>query len=120
MIENIKIKGQQYEIDESFKKYAIKRLEKLDRYLPKNHKKSAKVRVVVTEINKPHNNKYEIAATLEINGGEKTIAAKDECLNVYAGIDLIEEKLIGQMHRYKLQVIPHLRRLFKNPFKKVK
>lgn len=117
MIENIKIKGQQYEIEESFKKYATKRLSKLDRYLPKNHKKDAKIRAVVTEINKPHNNKYEISVTIDINGG-KTIAAKEECLNVFAGIDIVEEKLIGQMHRYKLQVIPHLRRLFKNPFKK--
>ena len=118
MIENIKITGQNYTIEKSFKKYAEKRLGKLDRYLPKDHKKNARVKVVVTGINKSHGNKYEINAMIEATGG-KTIAAKDECANVFAGIDLIEEKLIGQMHRYKLQIIPHLRRFFsKNPFKK--
>ena len=37
----------------------------------------------------------------------KVIAAKDECSNVFAGIDLVEAKLTGQIRRYKLEVQPH-------------
>ena len=49
---------------------------------------------------------------MEIPGG-KVIAAKDECSNVFAGIDILEAKLTGQIRRYKIETNPHLR---KNPF----
>ena len=48
---------------------------------------------------------------MEIPGG-KVIAAKDECSNVFAGIDILEAKLTGQIRRYKIETNPHLR---KNP-----
>ena len=44
---------------------------------------------------------------MEIPGG-KVITAKDECSNVFAGIDIIEAKLKGQIRRFKLEATPHL------------
>ena len=64
------------------------------------------MKVVVVEVGKNKSEKYEISATMEITGG-KVIAAKDECTNVFAGVDLIEAKLTGQIRRYKLEVQPH-------------
>ena len=107
MIEKIDISGSNYKIGESFQKYTTKHLGKLDRYLPRGSKKDVVLKVVVTEINKEHNNKYEISAAMEIPGG-KVIAAKDECSNIFAGIDIIEAKLMGQIRRFKLEVTPHL------------
>ncbi|MBQ5811955.1 HPF/RaiA family ribosome-associated protein [Candidatus Saccharibacteria bacterium] len=43
---------------------------------------------------------------METTGG-KVIAAKDECSNVFAGVDLVEAKLTGQIRRYKLEAQPH-------------
>ena len=86
-------------------------LRKLDRYLPRGSKKDIVAKVIVTEINRPHSNKYEISVAMEIVGG-KVIAAKDECSNVFAGIDILEAKLTGQIRRYKIETNPHLR---KNP-----
>lgn len=106
MIEKIEISGNGYKIDESFRKYVIKRLGKLDRYLPRGAKKNVLVKVTVAEVGKNKSGKYEISATMDITGG-KTIAAKDECSNVFAGVDLIEAKLTGQIRRYKLEVQPH-------------
>ena len=40
---------------------------------------------------------------MEIPGG-KVIAAKDECSNLFAGVDLVEAKLMGQIRRYKVEV----------------
>ena len=37
---------------------------------------------------------------------------KYECSNVFAGIDILEAKLTGQIRRYKIETNPHLR---KNP-----
>ncbi len=106
MIEKIEISGKGYKIDEPFKKYVTKRLSKLDRYLPRAAKKDVVMKVAVAEISKSKNDKYEIAATMEMTGG-KVIAAKDECSNVFAGVDLVEAKLTGQIRRYKLEVQPH-------------
>lgn len=115
MIEKIEITGSNYKPTESFKKYAIKRIGKLDRYLPKGSKKDVVAKIVVTEVDRAHGNKYEISAAMEIPGG-KVIAAKDESSNVFAGVDIIEAKLMGQIRRYKLEKNPHLR---KNPIKRL-
>ncbi len=120
MIEKIEISGSGYKVEEPFKKYAEKRIGKLDRYLPRNSKKDVVCKVIVTEIGKGKSDKYEISAAMEIPGG-KVIAAKDECSNVFAGVDLVEAKLTGQIRRYKLEVQPHRqKRSFKNLFIKRK
>ncbi|MBR2659228.1 ribosome-associated translation inhibitor RaiA [Candidatus Saccharibacteria bacterium] len=109
MIDKIEITGNKYKVEESFKKYATKRIGKLDRYLPRSSKKDVVAKIVITEINKAHGNKYELSAAMEIPGG-KVLAAKDESSNVYAGIDIIEAKLMGQIRRFKLETTPHLRK----------
>ena len=118
MIEIIEINGNGYKVEEPFKKYTEKRIGKLDRYLPRGSKKDVVCKVVVTEIGKGKNDKYEISVAMEIPGG-KVIAARDECSNVFAGVDLVEAKLTGQIRRYKLEVQPHRqKRSLKNLFLK--
>ncbi len=106
MIEKIEVTGNGYKVEESFKKYTEKRLGKLDRYLPRGFKKDVVAKVIVSEIGKNKGEKYEISVAMDIPGG-KVIAAKDECSNVFAGVDLVEAKLTGQIRRYKLEVQPH-------------
>ena len=74
--------------------------------MPKGSKKDVVVKVIVSEIGKNKGDKYEISAAMEIPGG-KVLAARDECSNVFAGVDLVEAKLTGQIRRYKLEVQPH-------------
>ena len=118
MIEKIDITGNGFKVEDSFKKYVNKRIGKLDRYLPRRNKKDVICKVVVSEIGKGKIDKYEISAAMEIPGG-KVLAARDECSNVFAGIDLVEAKITGQIRRYKLEVQPH-RRKIKNLFIKRK
>ena len=82
MIEKIEISGSNYKIEDSFHKYAVKRIGKLDKYLPHGSKKDVIAKIVVTEVGRAHGNKYEISAAMEIPGG-KVIAAKDECSNIF-------------------------------------
>lgn len=107
MIDKIEVSGSNYKVSDSFHKYATKRIGKLDRYLPRSSKKDVIAKIVVTEIDRTHGNKYEVSAAMEIPGG-KVITARDECSNVFAGIDIIEAKLKGQVRRYKLEQTPHL------------
>lgn len=120
MIEKIEITGNDYKVDESLKKYVEKRIGKLDKFLPKKAKKDVICKVVVEEIGKGKSDKYELSVTMELTGG-KVITAKDECSNVFAGVDLVEAKLLGQIRRYKLEVQPHRqRRSIKSIFHKKK
>ncbi len=120
MIEKIEITGSDYKIEEAFRKYSEKKIGKLDRYLPKGAKKDIVVKMVVSEIGKAKGEKYDISVAMDIPGG-KVIAARDECSNVFAGVDLVEAKLMGQIRRYKLEMQPHRqKRSLKNLFIKRK
>ncbi|MBQ6130711.1 ribosome-associated translation inhibitor RaiA [Candidatus Saccharibacteria bacterium] len=109
MISKIDVSGSNYKVEESFRKYATKKIGKLDRYLPRGHKKDVVAKVVVTEVNRDKGNKYEISCAMEIPGG-KVLSGKDECSNLYAGIDILEAKLTGQIRRFKLEQTPHLKK----------
>ena len=102
MIEKIDISGSNFKVEESFQKYVHKRIGKLDRYLPRQNRKDVVAKVVVTQVNRDHGNKYEISVSLNVPGG-KVLAAKDEASNIYAGIDIIEAKLTGQIRRFKTE-----------------
>ena len=70
----------------------------------------------MTGIGKGKSDKYEVSVAMEIPGG-KVIAARDECSNEFAGIDLLEAKLMGQIRRYKAEQKPeHHKRSLKNLF----
>ncbi|MBQ6396351.1 ribosome-associated translation inhibitor RaiA [Candidatus Saccharibacteria bacterium] len=109
MISKLDIYGSNYKIEDHFKKYATKKLGKLDRYLPRGHKKDVVMKVVVTEVNRDKGNKYELSCAMEIPGG-KVLSAKDDCSNLYAGVDIVEAKLTGQSRRFKLEQTPHLKK----------
>ena len=106
MIEKIEVNGKDYKVEEPLRRYVEKRLGKLDRYLPRGSKKDVVIKTIVSTIGKSKGEKYEISVAMDIPGG-KVIAAKDECTNVFAGVDLVEAKLTGQIRRYKLEVQPH-------------
>ena len=106
MIEKIEITGTGYKVEEGLRKYVEKRIGKLDRYMPRGSKKDIVAKVNVAESGKGKGDKYEITVAMEIPGG-KVIAAKDECSNIFAGVDLVEAKITGQIRRYKLEMQPH-------------
>ena len=116
MIEKIEITGNGYKVEEGLRKYVEKRIGKLDRYLPRGYKKDIVAKVNVSEAGKGKGDKYEISVAMEIPGG-KVIAAKDECSNIFAGVDLVEAKVTGQIRRYKLEMQSHRqKRSLKNLF----
>ena len=72
-------------------------------------------------MNHDHGNKYEVEVIMKIPG--KTLTAKDSTGNIMAAIDIVEAKLLSQLHDYKEANIPHLGRRglmsrFKRSFKR--
>ncbi len=105
MINLITITGVRYDVDEATKKYVIKKISRLDRYLPRHARKTASAEVLLREVNQAHGNKYEAEVLIRIPN--KTITAKDSTVNILAALDIVEAKLASQMHTYKNMTKSH-------------
>ncbi len=108
MINSISITGVKFDLDETTKKYVIKKIGRLDRYLPRHARKSATAEVLLKEVNRDHGNKYEAEVILHVP--DKQLTAKDSTVNVLAALDIVEAKLASQLHKYREAHIPHIGR----------
>ncbi len=106
MIEAIDVTGIKYDVNDSTHKYAIKKIGRLERYLPRHARKSVRAEVKLRQIDKSHGNKYQAEAVLYVP--DKTLTAKDSTSNIMAAIDIIEAKLSAQLRRYKADHIAHV------------
>jgi len=108
MIEAIDITGVKFDVDQTTRKYVTKKIGRLDRYLPKHARKSVTADVKLREGNRDHGHKYE--AEVILNVPDKILMAKDSTVNILAAIDIVESKIITQLHKYKEEVVPHVGR----------
>lgn len=108
MISSIDITGVKYEVDETTRKYVLKKIGRLDRYLPKHARKSVSADVKLKEVGRDHGNKYE--AEIILNVPDKHLTAKDSTVNMLAAVDIVEAKLVAQLRKYKEMHIPHVGR----------
>ena len=99
MITHIDITGVRYSPDELTRKYVMKKIGRLDRFLPRHARKTVKAEVVLKEVNRAHGNKYEAEVIMHVP--DKTIMAKDSTLNMLAAVDIVEAKIAAQMTKYK-------------------
>lgn len=108
MIETIKITGLKYDVDETTRKYITKKIGRLSAYLPRHARKTANAEVKLQQINEAHGNKYEAEIILHVPG--KILTARDSTMNMLAAIDIVEAKLVTQLHKYKEASIAHVGR----------
>ena len=99
MITRIDITGVRYTPDATTKRYVMKKIGRLDRYLARHARKSVTVEVKLKEVNREHGNKYECDVIMYVP--DETITAKDSTLNMLAAVDIVEAKLRNQLKRYK-------------------
>lgn len=98
-MDNLEITGIHYELDDKTKAYVTKKVNKLIDYIPRHARKSASADVKITRIDRKDNNTYECEVILSLPG--KTLVAKDSTMNAMAAVDIVEEKIRGQIRRYK-------------------
>lgn len=106
MIESIDITGVKYTAGDQVQKYVMRKIAKLDRYLPRHARKSVTADVKLKQVNRDHGNKYE--AEIILNVPDKRLTAKDSTVNMFAAIDIVEAKLINQLRKYKQETITHV------------
>ena len=106
MIASIDITGVKYTPGDQVQKYVLRKIAKLDKYLPRHARKSVTADVKLKQVNRDHGNKYE--AEIILNVPEKRLTAKDSTVNMFAAIDIVEAKLVNQLRKYKQTSITHV------------
>ncbi len=103
MITSIDITGIHYNVNERTRKYVVDKVGRLDRYVPVHARKTMAADVKLREVNRDHGNKYEAEVILHVP--DKVITATDSTVNMMAAIDIVEAKLVAQLHKYKDSLI---------------
>lgn len=95
---HIDITGVRYTPDALTKKYVIKKIGSLDRYISRHARKTASAEVKLKEVNRAYGNKYECDVIMHVP--DITMTAKDSTVNMLAAVDIVEEKLRVQLKKY--------------------
>jgi putative sigma-54 modulation protein len=101
MIDKLEISGIHTDTTEDINKYVYKKIAKLDAFMPKHARKSAHAEVRLIESKNKGRRQFTAEVTLYLPG--EVINAKETTVNIYAAIDIVEEKLKAQIRRYKIQ-----------------
>lgn len=107
MIAHIDTAGINVELSDDIKKYIAKKLGKLDKYMPRHARQSARLDVKLRETNNRLGNKYECEVLVHLPSAQ--LQAKESTLNMFAAVDIVEAKLKNQLVKYKEAHIEHLR-----------
>lgn len=99
MIERLEIAGVHMELDDKLKKYVQRKIGRSDRYLPGKLKADLHVEVKLKETKAKDKNhcSCEVIAHLP----HETICAEEITINMFAAVDIVENKLINQFKKYK-------------------
>jgi ribosomal subunit interface protein len=106
MITAIQITGIAYEVDDVTRKYALKKVGRLDRYLPRHARKNVSAEVKLEQVDHSYGNKYQVEVNLRIPG--RIINSRDTAANILSAIDIVETKLRGQLRDYKQKSVRHI------------
>ena len=99
MIE-LQITGRHFELDSKIVEYAEDKVGKLDRYLP--HAKRAGLKgSMVLEFDESHTQGSRSICEVKLDIPAEPLHAKEATMNMYAAIDICEQKLKQQILRYK-------------------
>lgn len=99
MIKHIDISGIGYELEEDIKRYARRKIGRLDRFVPRKARPSLRAEVRLRQTNESHGNKYECEVVFHVP--DEQLTAHDSTMNMFAAIDIVEEKMKNTLRRYK-------------------
>lgn len=98
MIEKLDIEGVHMDLDENVRRYVVRKIGRLDKFLPKSTKPSARAEVILKSTEAKGNR-----CTCEVNLylPKEIINVKETTVNIYAAIDIVEAKLKHSIEKYK-------------------
>lgn len=119
MISHIDIAGINVELDDDIKKYIRRKVGKLDRYLPRHARDSAHAEVKLKQAaNQRQGNKYECEVILHLPNDQ--VQVKESTMNMFAAMDIVEQKLKNRLVKYKQTHITHIKQKRLGFFKRLR
>lgn len=117
MISPIEITGIHLELGDDIKKYIKRKVGRLDRYLPRHARESAHAAVKMRQVNGQNGDKYQCEVVLHLPG--ELITAAESTINMFAAVDIVEAKLLTQLHKYKAEHVAHRRERHRQALRKL-
>lgn len=99
MIEKIEVAGLHMQVTDELKKYIDKKIGNLERFIPREVRNSVRVEIKLKESNA--RGKQERTCEVILQLPRDKITVKESTINIYAAIDIVEEKLKIQLKKYK-------------------
>lgn len=99
MIQRLEISGVHMTVGDDLRKYVNKKIGGLDKYVPRHDRESVHVEVKLKEgkIKAREERTCEVIVTLP----HEVIAVTETTINMFAAVDIVEEKLKNLLHKYK-------------------
>ncbi len=101
MIERLDISGIHMKLEDDLHKYIIKKIGKLDQYMPRRARRSVHAEVKL-RANKTKRRKL-VTCEVILHLPHGSIATKETTFNMFAAVDIVEQKLKNQLKKYKSQ-----------------
>ena len=99
MLQKLDVQGIHLTVDEGLRKYILKKVGRLDKYMSRHDQISAHAEVHLKNMNSKDHNKSSCEITLHLP--HATLTAHETTLNMYAAVDIAETKLRHQLQKYK-------------------
>lgn len=95
----LQVTGRHFELDDKIQDYVNSKIGGLDKYMPRNYKNISGAVVLAEDKSNRQDNSFCCEAKLDVPG--EHVFASESTVNMYAAIDIVEQKLKQQILRFK-------------------
>ena len=107
MIQKLEISGVHMTVGDDLRKYVLKKIGKLDKYMSAHVRESVHVEVKLKERNT--GGRQERTCEIILHLPKEVVAITETTINIYAAIDIVEEKVKTRLRKYKqMHAVPRL------------
>lgn len=93
------IAGVHLELQDDIKKYVVKKIDKLEKYVPRAARRSVHAEVKLKESHSK--NKRQFTCEIILTLPSEKIMVTESTLNIFAAVDIAEETLKNRLKKYK-------------------
>jgi putative sigma-54 modulation protein len=101
MIHKLEINGVHMSVGDDLRKYVMRKIGRLDKYIPRDSRESVHTEVKLKEGKAKDKQIRTCEVVMHLPHEKFTVS--ETTINIYAAVDIVEEKLKSQLHKYKDQ-----------------
>ena len=99
MIQKLEINGVHTEVDKKLRDYTIKKIGKLDRYIPRRARESVHAQVFLKEVK--IKTRKDCICEVVLHLPQENLTTQEATVNMFAAVDIVEAKLKNLLKKYK-------------------